>query len=315
MSIECPLRRRRRGLRPLFALGLLLASVSALPGAPGIIKGKVTEGGGKPVKDVTITLRDEKRGQTYTVQTDKKGNYYLMGINPAEYRMTFEKAGFEKFGGVVSIVPDKENVFDAVLVPEAPKHVAPAWEEKNLRAHELYLQNKFAEALALYTEILAVDPGVAFVHFNAGNCSYHLQDYEAAARSFREAVRLKPDFFEAYTNLANTYARLKKYDEGIPLFENAIRAYPENSGLYASLGLLYLNSGQGARAADCLEKAVAISPANALAYQSLGIAYTQTGDYARAVASYEKYLSYVTEPKEAERVKAVIEQLKPLIKK
>jgi tetratricopeptide (TPR) repeat protein len=303
----------RNGFRPFLVLGLVLAS--ALPALSGVIKGKVTEGDGKPIKDVSISLRDETRGAIYKVQTDKKGNYYLMGINPAEYRMKFEKPGYQALEGVVSLVPDKDNVFDAVLVPEAPKPVAPAWEEKNLRAHDLYLQNKFAEALALYNEILAVDPGVAFVHFNAGNCSYHLQDYGAAARSFREAVRLKPDFFEAYTNLANTCARLKTFDEAIPLFEDALRAYPANGELYASLGLLYLNAGQGARAAACLEKAVALSPDNSLAYQSLGIAYTQTGDYARAVTSYEKYLTFITEPKEVERVKGVIEQLRPLIKK
>jgi tetratricopeptide (TPR) repeat protein len=306
---------RRPAFRSLFALGLVLTAASALLAVSGIIKGKVTEGDGKPIKDVRISLKDETRGQTYEVRTDKKGQYYLMGINPAEYKMSFEKPGFEKLEGVVSVVPDKENVFDAVLVPEAPKKVAPAWEEKNLRAHDLYMKGQFAEALALYNEILAVDPGVAFIHFNAGNCSYHLQDYGAAYRSFREAVRLKPDFFEAYTNLANTCARLKTYDEAIPLFEDAIRTYPENGGLYASLGLLYLNQGQGARAAGCLEKAVSLSPDNALAYQSLGIAYTQTGDFARAVTSYEKYLSFVTEPKEVERVKGVIEQLKPLIKK
>lgn len=306
---------RRTALRCLRTLGLVLAVASLLPAAPGTVKGQVTDGDGKPIKDVRITLKDETRGQTYEVRTDKKGQYYLMGINPAEYKMTFEKAGFEKLEGVVSIVPDKESVFDAVLVPEAAKKVAPSWEDKNLRAHDLYVKGRYAEALALYNEILAVDPGVAFIHFNAGNCSYHLQDYAAAYGSFREAVRLKPDFFEAYTNLANTCARLKSYDEAIPLFEDAIRTYPENGGLYASLGVLYLNKGQGERAVGCLEKAVALSPENAAAYQSLGIAYTQTGDYARAVASYEKYLSFVTEPGEAARVKGVIEQLKPLIKK
>ncbi len=306
-------RHRTFTVGPVLALVLGLAVASAA--APGVIKGRVTSGDNTPIKDVLITLRDETRGQTYEVKTDKKGQYYLMGINPAEYRMTFEKAGFQKLEGVVSIVPDKDNVFDAVLVPEVPKKVAPAWEEKNLRAHELYANGQYAEALAIYNEILAADPGVAFIHFNAGNCAYHLQDYGAAYRSFREAVRLKPDFFEAYTNLANTAARLKTYDEVIPLFEDALRVYPENGGLYASLGLLYLNAGQGARAAGCLEKAVSLSPDNALAYQSLGIAYTQTGDFARAVASYEKYLSFVTEPKEVERVKGLIEQLRPLIKK
>ncbi len=293
----------------------MLCSTALLFAVTGTIKGKVTDGDGKPLKDVSITLKDETRGQVYTMKTDKKGNYYLMGIAPADYRMRFEKAGFQDLAGVVAIVPDKENVFDAVLALAVAKPVKPAWEQKNLKAHDLYMENKYEEALALYLEILAVDPNVAFIQFNAGNCDYHLGNYEAAAKSFREAVRLKPDFFEAYTNLANAYGRLKRFDEAVPIFEEAIRSYPANGSLYSSLGLLYLNSGQGAKAAECLEKAVALEPKNASGYSSLGIAYTQTGDYARAVQSYENYLGLITDIKEIERVKAVIEQLKPLIKK
>ena len=193
--------RPRPPLLPFVGL-FVLCSAALLPAVTGTIKGRVTDGDGKP-------LKDETRGQVYTMKTDKKGNYYLMGIVPADYRMKFEKAGFQDLMGVVAVAPDKENVFDAVLALAVAKPVKPAWDQKNLQAHDLYIQNKYEEALALYLEILAADPNVAFIQFNAGNCYYHLGNYEAAARSFREAVRLKPDFFEAYTNLANTYGRLK----------------------------------------------------------------------------------------------------------
>lgn len=306
--------RPRPPLLPIVGL-FVICSAAILLADTGTIKGKVTDGDGKPLRDVSITLKDEARGQVYAMKTDKKGNYYLMGIAPADYRMKFEKDGFQDLTGVVAIAPDKENVFDAVLASAVAKPVKPAWEQKNLQAHDLYAQNKYEESLALYLEILAADPNVAFIQFDAGNCYYHLGNYEAAARSFREAVRLKPDFFEAYTNLANTYARLKRFEEAVPIFEEAIRSYPANGALYFSLGLLYLNSGQGSKAAACLEKAVAIDPKNASGYNSLGIAYTQTGDYARAVSFYEKYLGLITDLNEINRVKSVIEQLKPLIKK
>jgi tetratricopeptide (TPR) repeat protein len=289
--------------------GLLLFAVT------GKIKGKVLDADGKPLKDVTVTLKDRTRDQTYTMKTDRKGSYFLTGIEPADYRLKFEKEGYQTLEGTVSITPEKENVFDTVLLPEARRPAKPAWEDKSVRAHDLYVQKKFAEALALYLEILAVDPNVAFIHFNAGNCYFHLQDFEAALQSFREAVRLKPDFFEAYTNLANASGRLKRYDEAIPVIENAIRSYPANGPLYSSLGLLYLHTGQGAKAVQCLEKAVAADPKNASGYNSLGLAYTETGDYARAIESYEKYLGLVSDPREVERVRGLIEQLKPLIKK
>jgi tetratricopeptide (TPR) repeat protein len=306
----------RRPWRCLSSVGLLLLlSGVVFPGATGTIKGRILDPDGNPLKDVTVTLTDKTRGQTYTMKTDKKGNYYQMGIDPAEYQLKFEKARFQSLEGTVSITGGKENVFDGVLAREIKKPVKPAWEEKNIRAHDLYVEGKFEEALALYREILSVDPNVAFIHFNAGNCYYHLKNYEAAYQSFHEAVRLKPDFFEAYTNLANTSGRLKKFDEAIPLIEDAIRAYPTNGTLFSSLGLLYLNSGEGAKAADCLEKSVALNPTNPTGYNSLGIAYTQTGDYARAIENYEKYLTLISDAKEIERVKGIIEQLKPLVKK
>jgi len=306
---RCPARRLPAAGILLLVSGLFLCAIT------GTIKGKVLDTDGKPLKDVKVTLKDQTRGQTYAMKTDKRGSYSLTGIDPADYRLKFEKEGYQTLEGTISITPGKENIFDAVLLPEVRKPAKPAWEDKNLRAHDLYVQKKFAQALALYLEILAVDPNVAFIHFNAGNCYYHLQNFEAALDSFREAVRLRPDFFEAYTNLANASGRLKRFDEAIPVIENAIRSYPANGPLFLSLGLLYLNSGQGAKAAECLEKAVAEDPKNPSGYNSLGLAYTQTGDFARAIENYQRYLGLVSDPQEVERVRALIEQLKPLIKK
>jgi len=268
-------------LFPATLLSLLLFVTAATPSSlsvTGTIKGKVTDADGQPLPDVKITLLDAARGQTYTLKTDKKGNYYMMGIAPADYRLKLEKTGFQVLEGRVSIMPDRENVFDAVLAPEAKQIVKPGWEDANIRANELFKEGRYEEAVA----------------------------------SFREAVRLKPDFFDAYANLANAYGKLKRFEEAIPIFEEAVRACPENAGLYSSLGLLYLNAGQGIKAVESLEKAAAIDPQGPFSYYSLGIAYTQTGEFEKAVANYEKYIALITDAKEIERVKGVIEQLKSL---
>jgi tetratricopeptide (TPR) repeat protein len=281
----------------------------------GIIKGKVTDADGKPLAGVKITLLDTARGLTYSMETDKKGNYYMMGIGPASYRLTLEKAGFQALEGRVSIMPDRENVFDAVLAPEVRQVVKPEWADQNIRANELFKQGKYEEAAAAYREILALNPDLAVIHFNLGNCAYNLQRYEEAFASFQEAIRLKPDFFDAYTNLANASGKLKKFEEAIALFEDAIRTYPENAVLSSSLGLLYLNSGQVVKAIEHLEKAAAIDPKGPFPFYSLGIACTQTGEFEKAIANYEKYIALIMDVKEIERVQGVIEQLKSLGKK
>jgi len=299
----------------LFLLFLCAFATASFPLVTGTIKGKVTDINGQPLPDVKIMLLDTSRGQAYSLETDRKGNYYMMGILPADYKLKLERAGFQVLEGRISILPDKENVFDAVLAPEAKQSVKPEWEDQNFRATELFKQSQYEEAAALYREILAIHPDLAAIHFNLGNCAFNLGRYEEAAGSFREAVRLKPDFFDAYTNLTNTFVRLKKSEEAIPILEEATRAYPENAGLHSSLGLLYLNSGQGVKAAEFLEKAAAIDPKAPFTFHSLGIAYTQSGEFEKAVTNYEKYIALITDAKEIERVKGVIEQLKSLVKK
>jgi len=284
-------------------------------GAVGTIKGKVADPGGKPVADVKITLVDPSRGQTYVMKTDRKGNYFLMGISPAEYRLKLEKPGFQLLEGRVSIAPGQNSVFDAVLAPEVKQAVKPEWEDANIRANELFKGGRYEEAAAAYKDILAANPNLGAIHFNLGNCAYNLQRYEEAIASFKEAVRLKPDFFDAYTNMANAYGKLKKTDEAIPIFEEAIRIHPENARLFSALGLLYLNAGEGAKAVESLEKASVLDPAQPFTFYSLGIAYTQTAAYAKAVAVYERYIALIQDAKEIERVKGLIEQLKALEKK
>lgn len=300
---------------PIFLFLFVVAAVPPALAVTGAIKGKVADPDGKPVADVKITLVDPARGQTYVMKTDRKGNYFLMGISPADYKLKLEKSGFQPLEGRVSISPGQNSVFDAVLAPEVKQAVKPEWEDKNIRANELFQEGRYEEAAAAYKDILSANPGLAAIHFNLGNCAYNLQRYEEAVASFKEAIRHKPDFFDAYTNLANAFGKLKKFDEAIPVFEEAIRAYPENARLFSALGLLYLNAGEGAKAVASLEKASALDPAQPFTYYSLGIAHTQTAAYAKAVAAYEKYIALIQDVKEIERVKGLIEQLKALEKK
>ena len=295
-------------------LTLALVSPLFLSGAGGIIKGKVTDPDGNPVKDVRITLHDTTREKTYILKTDKKGGYVHRGIDPSDYVMKLEKEGYLPLEGQVLIVAKPEVVRNAVLAPVAERPAKPAWEGTNLEANRLYKEGRYEEALKLYRDILGGNAGLAQIQFNAGNCLFHLERYEEALDAFKEAIRLKPDFFDAYTNLAGTFGKLKKFDEAVPLFERALAAYPESPALLSSAGLLYLSSGRSDKAVEYLKKAASLDPDARHHYDSLGIAYTREGDLAAAVQSYEKFLALNTDPAEAARVRGIVGRLKALIK-
>jgi tetratricopeptide (TPR) repeat protein len=294
--------------RIIFALALV--SPLVLSGAAGVIKGKVTDPDGNPVKNVRITLSDAARGKTYVLKTDKKGGYVHTGIDPSDYMMKLEKEGYLPLEGQVLIVAKPEVIRNAVLAPMAEQPTKPAWEETNLEARRLYKESRYKEALKLYRDILGGNAGLAQIQFNAGNCLFHLERYEEALDAFKEAIRLKPDFFDAYTNLANAFGKLKKFAEAIPFFEEALVAYPESPALLSGAGLLCLISGRNDKAVEYLKKAASLNPDARRDYYSLGIAYTRKGDLSAAVRSYEKFLALNTDPAEAERVREIIDQLK-----
>ena len=302
-----------RRTRIIFALALV--SPLVLSGAAGVIKGKVTDPDGNPVKNVRITLRDTTRGKTYVFKTDKNGGYFHRGIDPSDYVMKLDKEGYLPLEGQVSVAPKPEVVRNAVLAPVAEQPVKPTWDGTNIEAKRLYKEGRYEEALKLYRGILGGNAGLAQIQFYAGNCLFRLEKYEEALGSFKEAVRLKPDFFDAYTNLANASDKLKKYDEALLLIEQALAIYPENPALLSSAGQLCLISNRNDRAVGYLEKAASLDPDARRHYYSLGIAYTRKGDLAAAVQSYRKFLALNADPAEAARVGRIVDRLKSRMKK
>jgi tetratricopeptide (TPR) repeat protein len=306
---------RPAGLVVILVAAICLTLAPILFSAALSVRGTVTGQGGKPVPDVMVTLDDASGQKAASAKTDAEGNYVLTGIAPGNYILRFEKEDYRTLQGKVLVGPGERNVFNVILAPGPVAPAKPAWEEKNVRARDLYARGQYRDALALYNEILAADPTVAFIHFDAGNCQFHLQDFEAALSSYLEAVRLNPEFFEAYTNLARTYAKLKRSAEAVPFFENAIRSHPAGGQLYLPLGLLYLDSGEEAKAVLYLGKAAEFEPKNPAVFYSLGLARAPAGDDAGAIESYEKYIGLISDEKEIERIRAIVNELKLRIRK
>ena len=302
-------------IRKCILISLALTLPLALSAAAGVIKGKVTDADGNPLREVSITLSDAARGKTYVLKTDKNGGYLRKGIDPSDYALKIEKEGYLPLEGRILIAPEPAVVRNAVLARVAERPVRPEWEGQDLEARRVYKEGRFEEALKLYRDIQDRNPELAQFPFYAGNCLFHLGRYNEALAAFKEAVRLKPDFFEAYTNLASAFGKLNRFDEGLQLFEPAMVAYPESPAILTGAGLLYLSSGRSDKAVACLEKAASLDPDARRPFYALGMAYTRQGDLAKAVAAYRKFLGLNTDPAEAARVRGIIEQLEASAKK
>ncbi|MBI1791364.1 MAG: TonB-dependent receptor [Acidobacteria bacterium] len=64
--------------------------------ATGILQGRVIDSTGAAVTDAKITIQNEKTGVSQTLATNSEGAFVLPFLIPGEYRLTVEKAGFQK---------------------------------------------------------------------------------------------------------------------------------------------------------------------------------------------------------------------------
>lgn len=103
--------------RMLLAFGLLL-TVPALwgQGVSGRILGTVRDKSGAALVKATVTITDQGTGITTTAKTDSNGQYSVANLQPGNYQVQFESAGFRPFisGGNVVVV-DASTRVDATL--------------------------------------------------------------------------------------------------------------------------------------------------------------------------------------------------------
>ena len=83
----------------------------------------------------------------------------------------------------------------------------------------LKLLGRLEEAVASYTQGIALKPGVAEIHSNLGNTLKELGRFEEAEASYTQAIALKPDFAEAHYNLGVFLFENKKFNLAAEQFE------------------------------------------------------------------------------------------------
>jgi len=96
---------------------------------------------------------------------------------------------------------------------------------------------------------------------NLGLVYYNQKKYDLAAKYYRDALKLEPQFQPAILGLARTYQAQGKRAEAILLLEEGVRLLPRSSELYSELGAAYMNSKNYSAAKDAYARVIELSPA------------------------------------------------------
>ena len=139
-----------------------------------------------------------------------------------------------------------------ILTAEALAGLAPATISKAEQAD-------YASASGEYLKSLDWNADDPAAQVNRGNFHTARNEFEAAERSYREALQLDPDFVMAYINLADLFRLTQRDYEGQILLQQGLSRLPGAADLHHSLGLLQVRLKNTAEALKSLEQAVKLA--------------------------------------------------------
>ena len=140
-------------------------------------------------------------------------------------------------------------------------------------------------------------------HLNLGLMYQNMGQNDLAEASYKDAVRLVPDFMPARFNLANLYNAAGRNKEAEQQFIQIIALEPENGEAYYSLGLLLSEMNRLDEAVDTLARAVELLPENPRVRYNYALALRHLGKNDDALS--EMHNAYKLDPSDPGIVQAL----------
>jgi tetratricopeptide (TPR) repeat protein len=180
-------------------------------------------------------------------------------------------------------------------------------EEYDERAHQLYNEGQYDDALSVLREGLALYPNSVELHIGVGYARLAREEYAWARRSFEEALVLEPEHEDALAGLGETLLKFGLEEAALRCFRRTLElGYADDLDLMLQIGrALFREASSRDRrelftvAQEFFEVAVQQAPDSAEAIACVGYAQHRLGEDDGAVASLRRSLQADNEHMEA----------------
>jgi tetratricopeptide (TPR) repeat protein len=166
------------------------------------------------------------------------------------------------------------------LVNSAPG----SYQVHKLDAEGLESQEKWDEAAAEYSKILAENPKLPDIHYRLGRILLSKQPpaVDEAKKEFEAELAIDPANAAAEFMLGDIARQAQQWDEAIAHFSRALKMDPGFEEAYLGLGMALNAAGKNAEAVGPLESYVKMEAADPAGHYQLSIAYAKSGRKADA---------------------------------
>jgi tetratricopeptide (TPR) repeat protein len=295
----------------ILALGLCVPPVFAQ--ASGTVKGACKDAQGNPVADAVVVWTNMDNGQKYTLKTNKKGEYFSLGLSPGKYVVTlYKNADDMKAGKEMDHVKGFQVTLDEnTLDFDVKKEMENAAKGQGVSPEQLkQMQEQQAKAAKETTTVKSLNEKL-----NAAKTAADAGDFDTAIASLNEATQVDAtrdllwfklgDYYRLsaakQTDPAEKQKRLasavEDYQKAIDLKKSAANDKDPNAAknlaaYYNNLAEAYAKSNKVDDAVKTYELAAQADPTNAAQYYfNEGAVLTNAGKVDEALAAFNKVIA------------------------
>jgi len=307
----------------VFALVLLMLGLCAplvFSQASGTVKGVCKDIQGNPIADGVVVFANQDNGQKYTLKTNKKGEYFSLGLTPGSYNVSLyknaddAKANKELYHiGKFPVALD-ENTLDIDLKKEQEKAAqGQGLTPEQLKAQQeaVEKQKKEANTVGKLNEKLAAakaasdagDFDTAIAALTAANETDPSRDliWFKLADAYRMSAPKQTDPAEKQKRLdlaVNAYQKALELKQALTNDKDPNRA-KTIAACYNNLAEAYSRAGKIDDAIKTYQQAAQADPGSAAQYYfNMGAVLTNAGQADKAIDAFDKCIA--ADPTKAE---------------
>jgi len=313
--------REAKNMKQRLLMLMLVVAVAALCVPPvfaqatGTVKGVCKDMEGKPIAGANLEWVNTDNGRKYNLKTNKKGEYFSLGIEIGKYKVTLTQDG-KQLDSVNNFPVGGEEV---TLDFDLKKSQVEAAQQKGITPEQLkQMQEQQAKAAKETNTVKVLNEKLA-----VANQAMQTGDFETAVNTLNEATQMDPTRDLLWARLGDAHLssapkqtdaaeKAKRYADAVSDYQKAIdlkkkvmetSPKPEDAkslaAYYNNLGQAEARTGQLEESVKAYDQAAALNPPGAAQYYyNQGAVLTNSGKVDEANAAFDK--SIAADPNKAE---------------
>jgi len=162
----------------------------------------------------------------------------------------------------------------------------------NMKGKAYASENRYDAAIKTFRQAINIEPKMYIANYNLGNAYHKKGKLEKAYRSYENVLKIQQDFAPAWLNAGTIMLKTKQFGQALYAFNQAIKYDPNYSEAYYNKGYLKLIEGDKQTAQKLFSKSIEHNPYFLPAYRNRGVLLMEMNKYRRAIKDFNHAIRF-----------------------